>query len=81
MPSFKITPRDDNAAPVIIDAERVEEAATIYARRLYSGDVFAHRETGTPRLSGMFQAYRNLPRSSAGTRAAAVGAWFHAGPA
>lgn len=78
---FRITPSGDNAEPVRIDAERVEEAATIYAHRLYSGDVFARRETGTPRLSGMFQTYRNLPRDSSGTRAAAVGKWFHAGPA
>lgn len=78
---FRITPSGDNAEPVVIEGERVEGAATIYARRTYSGDVFAKRETGTPRLSGMFQAYRNLPLTSAGARAAAVGQWFHAGPA
>lgn len=75
---FKITPRDENLPSVILDARGVEEAATIYAR-LHSGDVFAKRETGGFRLSGMFQAYRRLPASSSGTRAAAVGKWFHVG--
>jgi hypothetical protein len=50
-----------------------EEAAQHVARRLHGRRAYALRTTGTPGLSGVFTAYRNLADGAA----TSVGETFH----
>lgn len=54
----------------------IEEAATHAARRLYGRSVVAIRVTGERGHSGMFQAYRSVPRRLGGGQSS-VGSMFH----
>lgn len=46
--------------PFEVQADRIEEAAELAVRRLYGRSVVAHRVTGDPGKSGVWQGYERI---------------------
>lgn len=63
----------DLAGEFTVRGKSIGEAAQIVARRIGGRNAIAERTTGSPDLSGMFQAYKPLP----GGGLTSVGYPFH----
>jgi hypothetical protein len=61
---YTVSRNHENLATV--RAATPEDAARIYARRVYSRKATAHRTTGTAGLTGYFQAYEPISRRNGG---------------
>lgn len=72
---FQVTPSGDRPSFRARGAH-IEEAAQHAAQRLYGRSMVALRTTGERGHSGMFQAYRSVPRRLGGGQVS-VGSSFH----
>lgn len=72
--TYHVTERTENSAPVHVRAASIEDAARLFARRLYGRTVMARRVTGDAGQSGLFAAFQFASRVGAENR---LGSDFH----
>ena len=75
MNRYDIDPREDGLYfdPFTVNADTIEQAATLVAQRMWGRKASARRVTGGQRLSGVFQSFEPVSTTSS----TSIGGQFH----